>query len=54
MTTDSTIYRGLKGVVIDKTNSSFIDGVEGRLMYRGYNYMTWPKNLTSRKQYILY
>ena len=37
MTTDSTIYRGLKGVVIDKTNSSFIDGVEGRLMYRGYN-----------------
>lgn len=37
MTTDTTIYRGLKGVVIDKTNSSFIDGVEGRLMYRGYN-----------------
>ncbi len=37
MTTDNTIYRGLKGVVIDKTNSSFIDGAEGRLMYRGYN-----------------
>ena len=28
---------GLKGVVLDETLISFIDGEEGRLVYRGYN-----------------
>ena len=31
------IKKGLKNVYIDKTKSSFIDGKEGKLIYRGYN-----------------
>ena len=37
MTTDITLYRGLKDVYLDTTESSFIDGEEGVLLYRGYN-----------------
>ena len=31
------IYKGLKDVYLDTTESSFIDGEEGKLLYRGYN-----------------
>ena len=31
------IKKGLKNVYIDKTKSSFIDGKQGKLIYRGYN-----------------
>jgi citrate synthase len=37
MTTDIEIKRGLQGVYIDKTQSSFIDGNIGKLLYRGYS-----------------
>ena len=32
-----TIHRGLNGVYFDRTKTSFIDGKEGKLLYRGYN-----------------
>ena len=31
------IMKGLKDVYLDTTESSFIDGDEGKLLYRGYN-----------------
>ena len=31
------IMKGLKDVYFDTTESSFIDGIEGKLLYRGYN-----------------
>ena len=31
------IAKGLKDVYLDKTKASFIDGQEGKLLYRGYN-----------------
>lgn len=37
MATDIELKRGLQGVYIDKTQSSFIDGAEGKLLYRGYS-----------------
>ena len=37
MTTEIEIKRGLQGVYIDKSRSSFIDGAEGKLLYRGYS-----------------
>ena len=36
-TTTQPIARGLKGVVFDTTETSFIDGMAGKLLYRGYN-----------------
>ena len=32
-----TLYRGLREVYIDRTTSSFINGKEGKLYYRGYS-----------------
>ena len=37
MTTEVELKRGLQGVYIDKTQSSFIDGAIGKLLYRGYS-----------------
>src|ERR1041385_8846676 len=34
---EATLARGLKDVVLDTTESSFIDGEQGILLYRGYN-----------------
>jgi citrate synthase len=34
---ETTLARGLKDVVLDTTESSFIDGEQGILLYRGYN-----------------
>ncbi len=31
------LKRGLKDVYLDRTQASFIDGAEGKLLYRGYN-----------------
>jgi citrate synthase len=31
------LHRGLQGVYLDRTEASFIDGTEGKLLYRGYN-----------------
>jgi citrate synthase len=31
------LHRGLRDVYIDRTRTSFIDGKEGKLLYRGYN-----------------
>ena len=36
-TTTQPIARGLKGIVVDTTESSLIDGEAGKLLYRGYN-----------------
>ncbi len=35
--TSETLNRGLRNVVLDRTESSFIDGEQGILLYRGYN-----------------
>ena len=40
------IKKGLKNVYIDKTKSSFIDGKEGKLIYRGYNIHDLASNST--------
>jgi citrate synthase len=34
---EATLARGLKDVVLDTTESSYIDGEQGVLLYRGYN-----------------
>jgi len=31
------LHRGLRNIYIDKTQTAFIDGKEGKLLYRGYN-----------------
>ena len=36
-TRDVELKRGLKDVYLDRTQASFIDGGEGKLLYRGYN-----------------
>ena len=36
MTNDVQIHRGLTGVYMDRTQTTFIDGREGKLLYRGY------------------
>ena len=37
MTSEIEIKRGLQGVYIDRSKSSFIDGTAGKLLYRGYS-----------------
>ena len=34
---DVELRRGLQGVYLDRSEASFIDGIEGKLLYRGYN-----------------
>ena len=34
---DVELHRGLTGIYLERTQSSFIDGVEVKLLYRGYN-----------------
>jgi citrate synthase len=62
--TDQEIYRGLKGVTVDVTEASFIDGEVGKLLYRGYNihdlaehstfeettYLLWHGRLPTRRE----
>ncbi|MBI4328747.1 MAG: citrate (Si)-synthase [Chloroflexi bacterium] len=36
-TTEVQIHRGLRGIYIDNTQASFIDGNVGKLLYRGYD-----------------
>ena len=40
------LHRGLREVYIDRTTSSFIDGDEGKLLYRGYNIHELAQNST--------
>jgi citrate synthase len=62
--TEEQLARGLKGVVIDETESSKIDGAFGRLIYRGYDihdlaekstfeevcYLLWHGKLPTQKE----
>ena len=36
-TREVELHRGLQGVYLDRTEASFIDGTEGKLLYRGYD-----------------
>ena len=40
------LHRGLREVYIDRTTSSFIDGDEGKLLYRGYKIHELAQNST--------
>ncbi|MBM3948475.1 MAG: citrate (Si)-synthase [SAR202 cluster bacterium] len=40
------LHRGLRDVYIDRTRTSFIDGREGKLLYRGYNIHDLAENST--------
>ena len=37
MAADVEIKRGLRDVIFDKSEASFVDGQQGKLLYRGYN-----------------
>ena len=37
MDKEVTLHRGLQGVYFDRSETTFIDGKEGVLEYRGYN-----------------
>ena len=43
---DVTIHRGLKDVYIDRTKSSYVDGKNGKLYYRGFNINELANNST--------
>ncbi|MFB6103933.1 MAG: citrate synthase [Halobacteriaceae archaeon] len=59
-----TVQRGLRGVVVDESDLSYIDGDEGRLVYRGYSiediardasyeevlYLLWHGDLPTRAE----
>jgi len=61
---EEELARGLKGIVIDKTESSKVDGELGKLIYRGYNihdlaekstfeevcYLLWQGKLPTQKE----
>jgi len=58
MTTSETpgpeIHRGLQGVYFDRSASSFIDGREGVLLYRGYNiHELAPRSTFEETSYLL-
>ncbi len=42
--TGDTLSRGLRNVVLDRTESSYIDGEQGILLYRGYNIHDLARN----------
>ena len=46
--------KGLKDVYVDTTESSFIDGQEGKLLYRGYNIHDLAEKSTFEETYICY
>ena len=43
---DIKIHRGLKEIYLDRTKSSFIDGKNGKLYYRGFNINELANNST--------
>jgi citrate synthase len=43
---DVTIHRGLKEIYLDRTKSSYIDGKNGKLYYRGFNINELANNST--------
>ena len=46
MSSDIKINRGLKGIYFERSGISDIDGVNGRLTYRGYQISDLAKNST--------
>ena len=43
---NEAMHRGLMGIYFDRTNSSYIDGREGKLLYRGFNIHDLAENST--------
>ena len=43
---DIKLHRGLKEIYLDRTKSSFIDGKNGKLYYRGFNINELANNST--------
>ena len=43
---DVKIHRGLKEIYLDRTKSSYIDGKNGKLYYRGFNINELANNST--------
>ena len=43
---DISLNRGLQGIYLDRTNTTFIDGKEGVLEYSGYNIHDLAENST--------
>ena len=48
------LHRGLRDVYIDRTKSSFIDGKEGKLLYRGYNIHDLAEKSTFGKRVLTF
>ena len=45
MADEVEVIRGLRGVYFDTTSASFVDGEQGRLIYRGYNIHDLAENI---------
>ncbi|MFH1560420.1 MAG: citrate/2-methylcitrate synthase [Chloroflexota bacterium] len=55
MTTALELKRGLRGIYLDKTLSSFVDGDTGKLLYRGYSIDDLAENSTCEETaYLLF
>ncbi len=46
----SSLGTGLKGVVLDETRISLIDGDAGKLVYRGYNIHDLAQHATTSRR----
>ena len=46
------LKKGLKNVYFERTRSSFIDGKEGKLLYRGYSIHDLAEHLDLRRDRI--
>lgn len=50
---DNTLFKGLRNVYLDTTESSFIDGEAGTLLYRGYSIHDLVKGSFEEASYLL-
>ena len=53
MADEVVVVRGLRGVYFDTTSASFVDGEQGRLIYRGYNIHDLAENSTAEETFYL-
>ena len=53
MADEVVVNRGLRGVYFDTTSASFVDGEQGRLIYRGYNIHDLAENSTAEETFYL-
>jgi citrate synthase len=53
MADEVEVIRGLRGVYFDTTSASFVDGEQGRLIYRGYNIHDLAENSTAEETFYL-